>query len=388
MDVARILRILQRSLQNRRKCSFSKRFSSNAVAEESGECSHTAYVPVSNPATGEDVEKLQEFVDRSSRIFVLTGAGISTESGIPDYRSKDVGLYDRVNHRPMQHQEFISSDAGRQRYWARNYIGWLQFQNHRPNKVHRSLAGWERRGKAYWTVTQNVDALHAVAGTESLTELHGCLNRVICLDCGEISPRSELQTRLDDLNEGWSAMSYGTGPDADAFLAEEDVKKFNIAPCRSCGGRLKPDVVFFGDTVRRIKVERAYSILSSCDSMLVLGSSLYVWSGYRFVVRAHELGIPVGCVNIGQTRADDKFLLKINAKCGEVVPKIALWQFLNFSREFHPQNELMQKHRLHLKWVFDGQRPLTRRGHSLAFWNCVILTIMDIPTISSFMVNR
>ncbi|XP_039258325.2 NAD-dependent protein lipoamidase sirtuin-4, mitochondrial-like [Styela clava] len=304
------------------RSSYSIRTLSNLLEEEDERLS--TFIPESEPLSEECADKLQQFINKSSRIFVLTGAGISTESGIPDYRSKGVGLYDRVNHRPMQHAEFISNKSGRQKYWARNYMGWQKFREHRPNVNHFLLADWEKQEKVYWTVTQNVDALHTAAGSQNLTELHGCLNRVLCLDCGEVSSRYELQTQLDELNKHWSVKSFGMGPDADMFLQDEDVRTFNIADCRSCGGRLKPDVVFFGDSVGRIKVERSFSILSSCDSMLVLGSSLFVWSGYRFIVRALELGIPTACVNIGPTRADDKLDLKINAKCSDILRRMAV----------------------------------------------------------------
>ncbi|XP_028566214.2 NAD-dependent protein lipoamidase sirtuin-4, mitochondrial [Podarcis muralis] len=283
-----------------------------------------AFVPASPPLDPAEVQKLQEFVSRARRLFVLTGAGISTESGIPDYRSEGVGLYSRTDRRPVQHVEFLRSARARQKYWARNFVGWPQFSAHQPNVAHLALRNWEVLGKLHWLVTQNVDALHAKAGSQRLTELHGCIHRVLCLSCGDRTPRTDLQERFEALNPTWRAEAHGVAPDGDVFLSEEEVRTFLVPPCGKCGGNLKPDVTFFGDSVSKEKVDFVYQRLGEADSVLVAGSSLQVYSAYKFALAARDGKLPMAVVNIGPTRADSFVTLKLNSRCGELLPLIVL----------------------------------------------------------------
>ena len=193
--------------------------------------SQLSYVPESKPALLESVHRLQDFFDSCNKVCVLTGAGISTESGVPDYRSKGVGLYDRVNHKPIQHQEFVKSTKNRQRYWARNYVGWPFYSNVQPNISHRTLADWEQNGKVSWLVTQNVDSLHTKAGTNKLTELHGCSARVMCLDCDLRISRYQLQQMFEKYNPDWDVEGAEIAPDADSILTAEQIEGFKVKIC-------------------------------------------------------------------------------------------------------------------------------------------------------------
>ncbi|XP_004611277.1 NAD-dependent protein lipoamidase sirtuin-4, mitochondrial isoform X2 [Sorex araneus] len=292
------------------------------VSRQCSHGSHGLFVPPSSPPDPEKVKELQRFITLSKRLLVMTGAGVSTESGIPDYRSEKVGLYARTDRRPIEHRDFIRSAPIRQRYWARNFVGWPQFSSHQPNPAHRALSQWERLGKLYWLVTQNVDALHTKAGTQRLTELHGCMHRVLCLACGEQTRREVLQARFEALNPTWSAEAHGLAPDGDVFLTEEQVRRFRVAPCARCGGPLKPDVVFFGDTVQRDTVDFVHRRVREADSLLVVGSSLQVYSGYRFILTAREHKLPIAILNIGPTRSDALACLKLDSRCGELLPLI------------------------------------------------------------------
>lgn len=282
------------------------------------------FVPASGSFDSSALEQLQPFISQASRLFVISGAGLSTESGIPDYRSEGVGLYARTNRRPMQHSEFVRSEKSRQRYWARNYVGWPQFSSHQPNSAHLALRDWEEKGKLHWLVTQNVDALHLKAGQQRLTELHGSTHRVVCLDCGELTPRAELQKRFTALNPGWEATACAVAPDGDVFLEEEQVLNFRVPACNACGGVLKPEVTFFGDVVNRNTVHFVHNKLAESDAVLVAGSSLQVFSGYRFLLAASERKLPIAIVNIGATRADHLTDIRVSARCGEVLPAIKL----------------------------------------------------------------
>ncbi|XP_019394772.1 PREDICTED: NAD-dependent protein lipoamidase sirtuin-4, mitochondrial [Crocodylus porosus] len=282
------------------------------------------FVPASSPPDPTEVEELQRFISHSQRLFVMTGAGISTESGIPDYRSEVVGLYARTDRRPIQHAEFVHSASARQRYWARNFVGWPKFSSHQPNAAHLALRNWESLGKLHWLVTQNVDALHSKAGSQQMTELHGCTHRVFCLGCGDQTPRSELQERFEAMNPTWTAEVHGVAPDGDVFLTEDQVRYFRVPACSKCGGILKPDVTFFGDSVSRERVDFVRQRLAESDSVLVVGSSLQVYSGYRFALAAHEKKLPIAILNIGPTRSDHLASLKLNSRCGELLPLIAL----------------------------------------------------------------
>ncbi|XP_069475846.1 NAD-dependent protein lipoamidase sirtuin-4, mitochondrial [Ambystoma mexicanum] len=285
-----------------------------------------AFVPANAPLHSPMFEQLQEFIANSRKLFVMTGAGISTESGIPDYRSEGVGLYARTARRPIQHTEFVRSASARQRYWARNFVGWPQFSSHQPNEAHLALSNWERQKRLHWLVTQNVDSLHSKAGTQRLTELHGTTHRVLCLGCGACSPRSELQDRFMSMNPTWAAEARGVAPDGDVFLEDEQVQSFRVPSCAECGGTLKPDVTFFGDNVNRDKVLFVHERLEECDAVLVVGSSLQVYSGYRFIVAAHEQKLPTAILNIGPTRADHLASIKANSRCGSVLPIILTTQ--------------------------------------------------------------
>nr|DBA22957.1 TPA: hypothetical protein GDO54_013939 [Pyxicephalus adspersus] len=304
------------------KCPLVFRKQSINLIRCSSNLGLSEYVPNCPPADPNEVERLQDFVLSSRRLFVMTGAGISTESGIPDYRSEGVGLYARTERRPIQHAEFVRSQAARRRYWARNFVGWPQFSSHKPNKAHMALYNWENAAKLHWLVTQNVDALHAKAGQRRLTELHGCTHRVICLGCQTVSSRFELQERFIALNPSWNEHAYGVAPDGDVFLTDEQVSNFRVPPCNKCGGILKPQVTFFGDTVNRELVFSLYEQLGQADAMLVVGSSLQVYSGYRFALKAQEKGIPIAILNIGPTRADHLAVVKVIARCGDILPKI------------------------------------------------------------------
>ncbi|XP_051888291.1 NAD-dependent protein lipoamidase sirtuin-4, mitochondrial [Pristis pectinata] len=301
------------------KCFFLKQICKNYC---SAIASNFSFVPSCIPLDSIELEELQEFLLQSKKLFVLSGAGVSTESGIPDYRSENVGLYARTARRPIQHLEFVHSAKGRQRYWARNFVGWPQFSSHQANDAHKALSEWEKMGKLHWLVTQNVDALHTKAGSQRLTELHGCTHRVICLDCGEVTPRSRLQEEFAALNSAWTEEAHGIAPDGDVFLTDEQVKHFSVPSCKNCGGILKPDVTFFGDTVNKEKVTFVHERLAESDAVLVVGSSLQVYSGYRFIVTAYEKKLPIAILNIGATRADKLATLKISARCGEVLPCI------------------------------------------------------------------
>ncbi|XP_020034650.1 NAD-dependent protein lipoamidase sirtuin-4, mitochondrial [Castor canadensis] len=280
------------------------------------------FVPPSPPLDPQKVKELQRFITLSKKLLVMTGAGVSTESGIPDYRSEKVGLYARTDRRPIQHVDFVRSAPIRQRYWARNFVGWPQFSSHQPNPAHWALSNWEKLGKLYWLVTQNVDALHTKAGSQRLTELHGCMHRVLCLGCGQQTPRGLLQERFRALNPSWSAQAQGVAPDGDVFLSDEQVQSFQVPSCVRCGGPLKPDVVFFGDTVNPDKVDFVHRRVQEADSLLVVGSSLQVYSGYRFILTAREKKLPIAILNIGPTRSDDLACLKLNSRCGELLPLI------------------------------------------------------------------
>jgi len=280
------------------------------------------FYPEAPLPNSDEIGQLNEFIERCQRLLVISGAGLSTESGIPDYRSKDVGLYDRTNHKPITHHEFMTSSQGRRRYWARNFLGWEKFQNHEPNVAHEKLSYLEQAGKVHWHITQNVDGLHSKAGSKLLTELHGCMHRVICLNCGSKFSRTALQEKFKILNIDWGAKATGIGPDADVFVETEDIQTFQVPKCENCNGILKPDVVFFGDSVPLEVVAFLNDKVEQSDGILVVGSSLYVWSGYKFVLRAFNNSIPIAAINVGRTRADAYISLKINALCTKVLSQV------------------------------------------------------------------
>ncbi|MEQ6917686.1 NAD-dependent protein deacetylase [Halomonas aquatica] len=257
-----------------------------------------------------DLEALLAFFDRHPRLAVLTGAGISTASGIPDYRD-DHGDWKRPP--PMQHQVFMASHAARQRYWARALVGFRTLQEASPNAAHAALARLEALGKVNGVITQNVDGLHQRAGSRRVIDLHGRADRVRCMSCGTRRMRHDLHAELADRNPHWQQVGARAGPDGDADL-EADFSAFRVPGCTRCGdGIYKPDVVFFGDSVPRANVEAAFALLGESDALLVVGSSLMVFSGFRFARAAAREGRPIACLNLGRTRADDLYTLKVEA---------------------------------------------------------------------------
>ncbi|XP_044261497.1 NAD-dependent protein deacylase Sirt4 [Tribolium madens] len=280
------------------------------------------FIPKHSPAPSTDVQSLRNFVNDHEKILVLTGAGISTESGIPDYRSEDVGLYARTNHKPIQYQEFLKSVKARQRYWARNYIGWPKFSQTQPNITHYIVQFLESVGKVGCVVTQNVDSLHFKAGSGNVIELHGTAFRVICLTCGSTFDRHKIQEKLIEGNPDLRETSQMIRPDGDVEISQEKVQNFKPPFCDHCQGVLKPDITFFGDNVPKERVDKVRQNVTQSDSILVLGSSLSVFSGYRIILQAVEEKKDVAIVNIGPTRADKHAKLKISARCGDILPRI------------------------------------------------------------------
>ncbi len=257
---------------------------------------------------------------REGEVAVLTGAGMSTASGIPDYRGPD----GRRRVQPMQYGEFLADTDGRRRYWSRAYAGWERFAAARPNAAHEAVARWQQAGALGGLITQNVDGLHQAAGATSVIELHGNLARVVCLDCTAAYPREQVHSWLAQANPGWSVSTPEIRPDGDVLLAPQHIAAFTLVSCPVCrSDRLKPDVVFFGGTVERDLVERAYAVVEAARSLLVLGSSLQVMSGYRFVRRAAALGIPVAVVTRGGTRGDEQTDVHLDALLGDVLPQLA-----------------------------------------------------------------
>ncbi|MER8235332.1 NAD-dependent protein deacetylase [Streptomyces sp. NPDC094049] len=257
---------------------------------------------------------------RTGRVLVLSGAGISTESGIPDYRGAGGSL---SRHTPMTYQDFTASAGARRRYWARSHLGWRTFGRARPNDGHRAVAAFGRRGLLGGVVTQNVDGLHQAAGSAGVVELHGSLDRVVCLRCGDRSARRALAERLGEANPGFDPVPAAINPDGDADLTDEQAADFRVAPCVVCGGDLKPDVVFFGETVPVERVEHCRELVRAASSVLVLGSSLTVMSGLRFVRQAADAGTPVVIVNRDPTRGDKFADARIALPLGEALATVA-----------------------------------------------------------------
>jgi NAD-dependent SIR2 family protein deacetylase len=256
---------------------------------------------------------------RIGNVAILSGAGLSTESGIPDYRGPS-GQARRAGQ-PMTYQEFTGSAGARQRYWARSHLGWRHVTGAAPNTGHRAVAGLERAGLVSGIITQNVDGLHQAAGAAGVTELHGSLHRVVCLTCWSRSSREELDTRLRAANPEWTAAAAGAEPavNPDGDVALEETAGFTVLDCLACGGLLKPDVVFFGENVPKPRVEACFSLVSASSALVVLGSSLTVMSGLRYVRRASSLGIPVLIVNQGATRGDPLATATLDAPLGRTL---------------------------------------------------------------------
>ena len=254
---------------------------------------------------------LRDFLVANPRAVILTGAGISLASGIPTYRDSS-GKWQRND--PIQHRDFVEKPASRQRYWARSYAGWPAVGKAQPNTAHMALARLEEAGYGSLLVTQNVDRLHQRAGSQRVIDLHGRLDQVVCLGCGEKSQRSRMQERLVESNS--TLPSPGElAPDGDADVPDEIIADFVVPACASCGGVLKPDVVFFGDSVPRATVNDIFNAIDEAGALLVIGSSLMVYSGFRFCRHAHQAGYPLACINPGATRADELFTYKSEGDC-------------------------------------------------------------------------
>jgi len=267
-----------------------------------------------------NADALADFAQRHPRLFVLTGAGCSTESGIPDYRDAK-GDWKRPS--PVTYQAFMGEESTRRRYWARSLIGWPTMAGARPGAAHRALARLEAAGRVGLLLTQNVDGLHEAAGSRGTIDLHGRIDTVRCMGCERRMPRAALQSVLRERNPRWAALEARAAPDGDADLEGHDFATFDVPACAHCGGLLKPDVVFFGESVPRERVAAAFSALEAADAVLVAGSSLMVYSGFRFVQAAVAAGKPVAAVNLGRTRADELLSLKVEAPVGEALSALA-----------------------------------------------------------------
>jgi NAD-dependent SIR2 family protein deacetylase len=256
----------------------------------------------------------------SGDVVILSGAGLSTESGIPDYRGP-TGLARRAT--PMTYQTFTGSAAARRRYWARSHLGWRHIARAAPNAGHLAVAEFSRRGLLTGIITQNVDGLHQAAGASDVTELHGSLHRVVCLSCGQQTSRTELDRRLAAANQGWGAEPATLlNPDGDAVLDDEATESFRVADCSVCQGVLKPDVVFFGENVPKPRAEACYELVESARTLVVLGSSLTVMSGFRYVRHAARRGVPVVIVNQGTTRGDPYATATLDAPLGQTLSSL------------------------------------------------------------------
>ncbi|WP_405876284.1 NAD-dependent protein deacetylase [Streptomyces sp. NBC_00005] len=271
------------------------------------------------PAGTTDLQPVADALSTGG-VLVLSGAGISTESGIPDYRGEGGSL---SRHTPMTYQEFTAGAHARRRYWARSHLGWRTFGRARPNAGHQAVAAFGRHGLLSGVITQNVDGLHQAAGSEGVVELHGSLDRVLCLSCGTLCPRHELAQRLEAANVDFEPVAAGINPDGDADLTDEQVGDFRVLPCTVCGGILKPDVVFFGEAVPPQRVEHCRKLVHEAASLLVLGSSLTVMSGLRFVRQAAQIGKPVLIVNRDPTRGDQHALTRVALPLGTALTAVA-----------------------------------------------------------------
>ncbi|MGT2526282.1 NAD-dependent protein deacetylase [Streptomyces nojiriensis] len=275
--------------------------------------------PEGLPPGTTDLEPVVEALDGGG-VLVLSGAGISTESGIPDYRGEGGSL---SRHTPMTYQDFTGSAQARRRYWARSHLGRRTFGRARPNAGHRAVAAFERHGLLAGVITQNVDGLHQAAGSEGVVELHGGLDRVVCLSCRASSTRRDLARRLEEANAGFEPVAAALNPDGDADLTDAQVGDFRVVPCSRCGGILKPDVVFFGENVPRARVDQCRELVGAAASLLILGSSLTVMSGLRFVRLAADAGKPVLIVNRDATRGDRHALTRVELPLGNALTAVA-----------------------------------------------------------------
>ena len=266
------------------------------------------------------LRRLAGFVEDHRRVLVLTGAGMSTASGIPDYRDRD-GV--RRGRAPVQGPEFRKHEAVRRRYWARSMAGYPTLSKARPNAGHLALAELGAAGLLGFLMTQNVDGLHQQAGSAGVLELHGNIHQVACLDCHAHYSRAYVQGLLEQANPDFAGAAAAPAPDGDAHVEPEGLERFRLPGCEHCGGMLQPDVVFFGDGVPAARTERALGEMAAADALLVVGSSLMVYSGYRFCRMAAESGKPIAAVNLGTTRADPLLALKLDASAEQALPALA-----------------------------------------------------------------
>jgi NAD-dependent SIR2 family protein deacetylase len=271
---------------------------------------------MSEPGADQDVAELAQVLGRGD-VVALTGAGVSTDSGIPAYRDEE-GRWKQSA--PMQFRDFVGTELARQRYWARSMVGWARMARAVPNQAHRALSELEQRGLIKLLITQNVDGLHSAAGSQNVVDLHGRLDRVVCLDCKALSPRAALQQRLVADNPEFLEHAFVTRADGDAELAA-DYERFRLCACTECGGVLKPDVVFFGENVPAPRVQQAMASLDGARALVIVGSSLMVFSGFRFARAAARLAVPIVVVNLGKTRADDLSSLRLAGNVGELLQR-------------------------------------------------------------------
>lgn len=267
-----------------------------------------------------DSTDLRNFFDKNQVLTVLTGAGVSTGSGIPDYRDRDGNW---KHSRPVQFADFVGSERTRKRYWARSFAGWRRMSEAMPNPAHTALASLEAAGKVACVITQNVDGLHRRAGSRNVIDLHGVLSRVRCMNCKRSEARDAWQQRLATANVDWKAAVLEQKPDGDVALDDDAHESFSVPGCDDCGKVVKPDVVFFGEGVPKKRVSAASAAVDGSDALLVVGSSLMVFSGYRFARRASELGKPIAILNQGRTRADALASLRIDEDCRSVLAAVA-----------------------------------------------------------------
>lgn len=282
------------------------------------------WVPTAPEPSEEQVGRLADLLRRHT-VCLLTGAGCSTESGIPDYRAE--GTLQRARN-PIQFRQFLTDERGRQRYWARSMMGWPRFRAAEPNGAHLGARQLELAGVVTGIVTQNVDRLHLRAGSKTTVELHGALEEVVCLDCGALEHRDDLQARLVAVNPGFLAAVAQLAPDGDVDLIESEtgrraLDQFRVPSCRRCLGIIKPNVVFFGEGVPRVTVDAAFAHYERADALLVAGSSLAVYSGFRLVRKARQDKKPVFVINVGATRADEVAQLKVSGAVGHVFTRLA-----------------------------------------------------------------
>lgn len=269
--------------------------------------------------TVSSIDVIAQILDGAAQVAVITGAGCSTPSGIGDYRDAD-GEWKRAA--PVQHQDFMRSAQWRARYWARSQVGFPEFLQAQPNAAHSSLATLEQRGRLSGLITQNVDRLHQRAGHQHVIDLHGRLDRVVCMNCGHRVSRSAVQQFLDATNKPMDAQLVGLAPDGDADIEATDFSHIVSPSCTHCDGILKPDVVFYGDSVPKHVVQQGYDIVDSADAVLIVGTSLMVYSSFRFVRRAHARGVPIVAINQGKTRADDLIQAKAQGNCADLMPQL------------------------------------------------------------------